>query len=243
MVSTVRRLRFGDREIEFIVTRSKRRKKTLGIRVARGVVEVAAPVKTSFREIEEILGRREKWILDKLELASRLPGPINLDSGDKIPYLGKILPLAVRVDDTGNPSVHCDGGKIEIRVAPGEAGDERRESVRTCLAAWYGGQVREVLIERVACWLPLMGISEMPRVLVRDQQARWGSCSADGTLRFSWRLGMVDLDLIDSVVVHELAHLEVMNHSPAFWKVVLNAMPDAKERRRRLNEVGRQLPL
>ena len=83
----------------------------------------------------------------------------------------------------------------------------------------------------------------MPRVLVRDQRSRWGSCSSDGTLRFSWRLGMVAPDLIDSVVVHELAHLEVMNHSPAFWEVVLKAMPDARERRKRLNEVGRVLPL
>ena len=83
----------------------------------------------------------------------------------------------------------------------------------------------------------------MPRVLIREQKTRWGSCSADGTLRFSWRLAMVDWDLIDSVAVHELAHLEVMNHSPDFWEVVLRVMPDARDRRRRLGEAGRNLPL
>ena len=83
----------------------------------------------------------------------------------------------------------------------------------------------------------------MPRVLVRDQKTRWGSCSSDGTLRFNWRLAMLDPELVESVVVHELAHLDVMNHSPAFWKVVLRAMPDAKERGKRLREAGRYLPL
>ena len=88
-----------------------------------------------------------------------------------------------------------------------------------------------------------MGRKEIPRVLVREQRTRWGSCSADGTLRFSWRLAMVEQELIDSVAVHELAHLEVMDHSRAFWDVVLRAMPDAKERRKRLAEAGRHLPL
>ena len=95
----------------------------------------------------------------------------------------------------------------------------------------------------MARWLPVMGRSEMPRVLVRDQRSRWGSCSSDGTLRFSWRLAMLEPELIESVVVHELAHLDVMNHSKAFWDVVLKAMPDARERRKRLGEAGLRLPL
>ncbi len=123
------------------------------------------------------------------------------------------------------------------------AEEERQEWARAALTAWYKAQVWDFLVDRVARWLPVMGRSDMPRVLVREQRSRWGSCSADGTLRFNWRLAMVEPSLIESVVVHELAHLDVMNHSPAFWDVVLRAMPDARERRKLLGEAGRSLPL
>ena len=119
---------------------------------------------------------------------------------------------------------------------------DRHEALLAALKAWYREQARQLLADSVARWLPVMGRTEMPRVLVREQRTRWGSCSADGTLRFSWRLALVEPGLIDSVAVHELAHLDVMNHSQDFWDVVLRAMPDARERRRRLNHAGRFLP-
>ena len=79
--------------------------------------------------------------------------------------------------------------------------------------------------------------------LIRDQRRRWGSCAPDGTLRFSWRGMMLEPALIDYIVVHELAHLAQQNHSSDFWTLVASALPDAQERRKRLREAGRTLPL
>ena len=79
--------------------------------------------------------------------------------------------------------------------------------------------------------------------MIGDQRSRWASCAADGTLRFSWRVMTLEPDLIDYIVVHELAHLSVRNHSPAFWAVVAQVMPDAKARRARLRAATRTLPL
>ena len=84
---------------------------------------------------------------------------------------------------------------------------------------------------------------ERSRVLVRDQRQRWGSCAPDGTLRFNWRATMLPPALIEYVVVHELAHLTHRNHSTDFWGLVSEAMPDAQQRRQRLREAGRTLPL
>ena len=207
------------------------------------MVEVAAPCRTAIKEIEGILEKRGKWILDKLEAASAEPPPSHLVTGESIPLMGKELTLVVKPTDIRRVSVTSDGERLEVLVPQELPSDEQQERVRTAVVRWYRVQIEEYLRQRVAHWLPQMGREQMPKILVREQRARWGSCSSDSTLRFSWRLAMVEPELIDSVVVHELAHLDVMNHSPAFWQVVLRAMPDARERRKRLNYAGRRLPL
>ena len=229
--------------IEFTLRRSARRKKTVQIAVSGGMVTVSAPMRTPNAEIEAIIRERSDWIKEKLESdAHALPTP-GLVSGDKLPYLGEDLELVVQEGDVRRPSARKDGSLLVATVPEGLEAENYREAVRAAVVAWYRARAGELLAESVARWLPAMGRSEMPRVLVREQKTRWGSCSADGTLRFSWRLAMVAPELIDSVAVHELSHLEVMNHSPAFWEVVLRAMPDARERRKRLSAAGRLLPL
>ena len=88
-----------------------------------------------------------------------------------------------------------------------------------------------------------MGWPETPGVLVRDQRQRWGSCAPDGTLRFNWRVVMLKPDLVEYVVVHELAHLNVNNHSTEYWSLVSRFLPDVQQRRHRLREAGRVLPI
>ena len=242
-MTSERRLRIGDEVIRYSLKRSGRRKKTVGIKVAQVGLEVAAPTRTSIREIEEILQKRAQWILEKMVAASQLPHRNQLSTGEILPLMGREVTLNVEQSDVRRVSATTDGDRLRVVLPSDLTDEERQEQVKVAVARWYWGQIEGYLEERVANWLPAMGRTEMPRVLVRDQRSRWGSCSSDGTLRFSWRLGMVAPDLIDSVVVHELAHLEIMNHSPAFWEVVLKAMPDARERRKRLNEVGRVLPL
>ena len=242
-MTTLHKLKIGNSTIEYTLRRSSRRKKTVQIHVSGGAIVVSAPMRTPNREIQSIVQKKAGWILDKLESVSEEPPPLKLASGDRLPYLGRKLALVVDEVDVRRASATLHEKQLSVIAPQGLSQDNLSEAVRSALVAWYRAQATELLTDSVARWLPVMGIGEMPPVLVRDQKTRWGSCSADGTLRFSWRLAMVGPDLIDSVAVHEMAHLEVMNHSPAFWDVVLRAMPDAKERRKRLADVGRSLPL
>ena len=80
-------------------------------------------------------------------------------------------------------------------------------------------------------------------IAIRDQKTRWGSCSGRGTLSFNWRLMLAPPGILDYVVVHELCHLEHMNHSKDFWDCVAAILPDYKERRKWLKEHGHELTL
>ena len=91
-------------------------------------------------------------------------------------------------------------------------------------------------------YLPRLGHATRPRVLIRDQKTLWGSCAHDGTIRLNWRAVMLEPSLIDYIVVHELTHLDVRNHSADFWELADTILPGAEGLRRRLREVERTLP-
>ena len=76
---------------------------------------------------------------------------------------------------------------------------------------------------------------------VRDQKSRWGSCSSNGSLSFSWRLIMAPPHVLDYVAAHEVAHLREMNHGPRFWALVAKTMPQCDESKRWLRTFGNEL--
>ncbi len=88
---------------------------------------------------------------------------------------------------------------------------------------------------RAEHWAPLLGVS-FGRVSVKDQRTLWGSCSREGNLNFSWRLALAPDEVLDYLVVHELAHRAQMNHSRRFWEVVERVCPEHRAHRRWLRK-------
>jgi len=97
-----------------------------------------------------------------------------------------------------------------------------------------------LLKERVGHWAALMGL-DYGRVFIKDQRSLWGSCSTKGNLNFNWRLAFAPKEVLDYVVIHELAHRREMNHSKRFWAVVAGYCPGFREHRRWLNDNHRAL--
>ena len=102
-----------------------------------------------------------------------------------------------------------------------------------CSRSWYRRHAADVLHGRVAHFAPLVGVA-LPPIAVKDMRSRWGSCSARGNVSLHWGLVLLDPELLDYVVVHELVHLRRAHHQPAFWRGVERLLPDYRERRRRL---------
>ena len=104
----------------------------------------------------------------------------------------------------------------------------------------YRDKAREIFEQKVSYYAQMMGVS-YGRIAIRDQKTRWGSCSGEGNLNFNWRLIFAPAGVLDYVVVHELAHRKEMNHSPRFWKVVEDTMPEYRKYQQWLKENGRGL--
>ena len=112
----------------------------------------------------------------------------------------------------------------------------RRRRQRTSVTKHYARhkeQARAVIVQRIEKYIGVYGF-EFGRVAIRNTKSRWGSCSAKGNLNFSYRLLFLPEHLADYVVVHELCHLQELNHSSRFWQLVSQAVPDYKERRKAL---------
>ncbi len=237
-------VRFGDTTIEYRVRRSSRRRKTVQISLDGGRVHVAAPAAVPDSELRAMVLKRAAWILSHIPDQEALATARTLFvSGETLPYLGRNVRMTVRSENPRAPKVRFDHWRFIVSAPRELAGDERRGRIRAAFIEWYRERALERLEAGVERWWPKLGRGERQRILIRNQRRRWGSCAADGTLRFNWRAMMLRPALIEYIVVHELAHLTVMNHSPDFWKLVAGALPDVQLRRRQLREAERGLPL
>ena len=236
-------VRFGNTTIDYEVRRSERRRKTVQITMNGGGVQVAAPMTTPDGELQAIVRRRAPWILSHASGEMLEAAPKRFVSGETLPYLGRNVRMIVDTGDVRSPEVRFDHWRFLVTAPKALNGDERYEPIRRAVVGWYRDRAAKRLPSVVERWWPRLGQGDMPQILVRDQRQRWGSCAPDGTLRFNWRAMMLPPALIEYVVVHELAHLTHRNHSTDFWDLVSKAMPDAQQRRQRLREAGRSLPL
>jgi predicted metal-dependent hydrolase len=180
--------------------------------------ELVVPARARKSAIDAALETLAPWL--ERALARQQPGALGLARRGVAWHGGEAVPLRVVI--AGRPSAGWSAGALELR-APDAA------SATSALERWYRSSARaavEASIERQA---PALGV--VPGlVAVRDQRTRWGSCSARGTLSFSWRLVLAPAWVLDDVVCHELCHLRVANHSQAFWRLFAAHRPAADSR-------------
>ncbi len=236
-------VRFGDARIRYRVVRSPRRHKTIAVTVDQpGVVTVSAPVDTPPERVEATVRRRAGWIVRHEGAAASASPTRRFVSGESLPYLGRSVRLTVRPSDEARVAVRFHHWQFEVDVPRSLEGEERDAAVRSAFEAWYRERAALKLPPRVDRIGRLIGVRPKA-VLIRGQRTRWASCAPDGTLRFNWRAIMAPPAILDYIVAHELAHLRVRAHNAEYWGVVAQAVPDYRQRRQRLRELGAALDI
>lgn len=120
--------------------------------------------------------------------------------------------------------------------------EEKSDPRLSYLEKKYRDAAKRYLYERVEYYTQITG-DAYSGIRIADQKTRWGSCSSNKTLSFSWRLMLAPPRVMDYVVIHEVCHLRHMNHSKDFWRMVASLDPDYKEHRKWLKENGNTLVL
>lgn len=215
----------GDESLTYSL-RLTSRVRTVGIFVEPdGQVAVLAPESTALQRVEQIMHRRMKWIRRKQQAAESLPVrplPREWVAGETHRYLGRQYRL--KLAEAGPSSVRLVGGYFLVTLP--DAKDRNR--VRHLMERWYKEHATALLNDRVrrmlasSTWLRM----EPPAVRVQQLKTRWGSTTAARRVTFNIDLVKLSLSCVDYVVAHELVHLMIPSHSPAFWRMLGRVMPD-----------------
>jgi len=216
---------------EYTIIRSKR--KTLALYIKDGRLEVRAPHKLSKSQIERFVSSKEGWITSKLTQSTERiekKEAFELNYGDKILYLGKECPIVAK-------DGKYYGFDSEIFYMPN--GMNPNEIKNTCIKIY-----RDLAKSNIRRWTEkfseTMGVAPAS-IKITSAKTRWGSCSSKGNINFSWRLIMADRKAVEYVIVHELCHIKMMNHSKDFWKLVEGVLPDYREREAILKKLQKRL--
>jgi len=217
-------VRIADRNINYSISYKKRKTIQLKI-IALDRIAIAAPSKTTQYEIEQTLHLKAKWITKHMlryqELA-RNPLNNSLEHGSQLLLMGVPHELIFEHAANNAPSIQLEPKVIRLRLINYE-----EALIRSLLKTWYKEQASRLLSHLTAEWSQKLGVKPK-RIFIKDQKTRWGSCSSLSNINYNWRIIMAPAEVINYLIVHELCHLKVPNHSSDFWQMVGMYIPNFK---------------
>jgi predicted metal-dependent hydrolase len=198
---------------------------------------IAPTVNYEINQVMRFLDSKKEWILKTLEYYERVQSnyvEANLKSGT-ISFLGKKYNLQITKDIAPSVIVSDNLSKITFHVTD-------RRKYKDDLKQWYFAQTRRIVSERLN--LIRKRNPSLPaynKVSIKNQRSRWASCSENGNLNFNLILAALPIEIIDYVIIHELAHLIELNHSKDFWNIVKMTDPEFQIHRKLLHKYRYEL--
>jgi predicted metal-dependent hydrolase len=213
--------------------------------VTPGKVEVVAPVKVAEHKIDQFVRAKQQWIIQalaRIELKSqqhKTLAPIVYAHGAEIPYQGATYKLAIR--PTKLKKIKIEFCREFIAHVP-----------ELLLVKDYGSDIKEALIrwmkKESKCQVELLVKQHAERkqlypqtIKIKTQKSRWGSCGINNDININWLLIIAPPEVLEYVVVHEICHIQIRNHSAHFWALVAEHLPDYQSHRQWLKKHGSSL--
>jgi hypothetical protein len=230
-------IQFGTTTIWYTVSFSPRRTKVAIAVYPDTSVAVTVPTGTTHDSVRELVQKKAPWILEQIgdfEHLAMLDATKRYVGGETFLYLGRQYRLKIAVSGE-KPSVKLVGGYFEVTVPDGVRPE--MDPVRHALCAWYKEHALQKVREVVRAYAQRLRL-DPPKVTIRHQLKRWGSCTKDGALNINFLIIMAPMSQVEYVVAHELCHLRHKDHSAGFWDLLRLLMPDYEIRKERLRKEG-----
>lgn len=231
--------------IDYQLLRSHKRK-TVAIQIKSSQVFVRAPMRTSVAFIQQFVDRKLGWIQRKLTEQKQLLSfePLAFFSGRQLLYLGE--PLSLALTSGTRYDIELAGSVLTLQLPERLAHEVSLSSgqarIYERLTCWYKERAEKFLPERVAYYSEQTGLCAN-KLSIKRFKARWGSCDQKGHIKLNYLLMSAPIWVIDYVIIHELCHLQHLNHSPAFWQLVNSHFPHFKQAKNWLRQHQQQLLL
>ncbi|MFM9967439.1 MAG: M48 family metallopeptidase [Burkholderiales bacterium] len=238
----VQSLPYGEEKIRYLVRiQTGRKSSRVAIHVeSDGRVLVDAPAHASARDIRVAVAKQARWISTHVKAAGQRRANVRQReyvSGESWLYLGRRYRLKVATDIDQSASVRLNGQYLSV-VVPHRSED----TIRNALEAWYLRRAKIVLANRVAeMSSSLRWIEASPPLRVRSMKIQWGSCSPAGLLTLNPHLVKASRQCIDYVVLHELCHVKIHNHSAAFYRLLDRHLPGWRSIKARLDSQAEEI--
>jgi len=236
-----RQLLVGEYILEYVLKRSSRH--SIGFTVDDTGLYVTAPKRCSLADIDNAIRAKQHWILSKLDerrqrRAARLEKPpIVWDDGARLPYLGEEITLRLYQAPRNRTEFDPVAMELSMGLVQGATEQLLKERVKN----WYKAQAEGLFQQRLDLYAARLGV-QYAGFSLSSADTRWGSCTAQRTIRLNWKLMHFSLPLVDYVVAHELAHILEMNHSARFWANVGRIYPQYEEAKQLLRKRAAELP-
>ncbi len=226
--------------IYYTLEKGSSKRKHIGLQIDYyGDLIIKLPSRATRQHALNAIQQKSSWILQQLNKIQSRPKPLTLSytSGEKHLYLGSWYPIKVLDIKKNKPilgkRVSLINGEIQITPASNSS-----KSVKLLLLQWYQQELQNIITNKLLSYVKkIPWLNQQPPIIIKKMKQRWGSCNDQGTITINMHLVKTPIACLDYVLLHEIAHLKELNHTPSYYAILTKLMPNWKEVKSQLDQL------